>query len=52
MHAAVVVRGEEGKPSGDLVEIYGEVAPGDRVVKSASDEIRNGSAVRTKTAKS
>ena len=42
----------KGKPSGDLVEIYGEVAPGDRVVKSASDEIRNGSSVRTKTTKS
>jgi hypothetical protein len=42
----------KGKPSGDLVEIYGDVAPGDRVVKSASDEIRNGSSLKTKAAKS
>lgn len=35
-----------GAPAGDLVEVFGAIAPGDRVVKRASDELRNGSKVK------
>jgi membrane fusion protein, multidrug efflux system len=38
----------KGSPSGDLVEVVGALAPGDEIVKRASDEIRNGSRVQVK----
>jgi len=38
----------KGVAVGDLVEIFGAVSEGDVVVKRASDEIRNGSAVAVK----
>ncbi len=31
-----------GTPSGDLVEVFGRLEPGDRVVRRATDEIRDG----------
>ncbi|MDZ4798355.1 MAG: efflux RND transporter periplasmic adaptor subunit [Bryobacteraceae bacterium] len=39
-----------GKPAGDLLEVAGDVAPGDRVVKAATDEIRDGAPVTVKAA--
>jgi len=36
----------KGSPSGDLVEILGGLKEGDRVVRRASDEIRNGAALK------
>ena len=38
----------KGGPAGDLVEVFGPLNDGDVIVKRASDEIRNGSAVITK----
>jgi membrane fusion protein (multidrug efflux system) len=45
-HHAEWVEVKKGFQSGDLVEIYGKLAPGDKVVKQANDEIRDGSEVR------
>jgi membrane fusion protein, multidrug efflux system len=38
----------KGVAVGDLVEVFGGLSEGDVVVKRASDEIRNGSAVAVK----
>ncbi len=37
---------QRGAPIGDLVEIFGALAPGDEVVRRATDELREGAAVR------
>ena len=37
-----------GAAAGDLVQIYGDLNPGDRVVKAANDEIRDGSRIQAK----
>jgi multidrug efflux pump subunit AcrA (membrane-fusion protein) len=34
-----------GREAGGLVEIFGDLQPGDQIVKTATDEIRNGSAL-------
>jgi RND family efflux transporter MFP subunit len=34
-----------GRTAGDLVEVYGNLKPGDRIVRQANDEIRDGSRV-------
>ena len=39
---------KKGRVSGDQVEVLGNLAAGDVVVKRASDEIRNGSAIQAK----
>ncbi len=39
---------KKGAVSGELVEIVGRVAAGDKIVKRATDEIRNGSRIETK----
>ena len=36
----------KGPPSGELVEVAGDLKPGDLVVKRASDEIREGTAIK------
>jgi RND family efflux transporter MFP subunit len=41
-----------GRAAGDLVEVYGDLRPGDRIVRQANDEIRDGSPVRVNAAKS
>ena len=38
----------KGSAAGDLVEVFGPLSPGDVVVRRASDEMRQGSAVKTK----
>lgn len=38
----------KGNAAGELVEIFGPLAPGDMIVRRATDEIRNGSTVKTK----
>ncbi|HYL36793.1 MAG TPA: efflux RND transporter periplasmic adaptor subunit [Bryobacteraceae bacterium] len=38
-----------GAPQGDLVEVIGSLQPGDLVVRRASDEIREGTAIQTRT---
>jgi len=38
----------KGAPSGDLVEIFGPVAPGDLVVRRANDEIREGTRLQVR----
>jgi membrane fusion protein, multidrug efflux system len=35
----------KGAPAGDLLEVFGPLAPGDQIVKRATDEIRNGSQI-------
>jgi len=37
---------KKGAASADQLEVYGDLKPGDQIVKIASDEIRNGSNVR------
>lgn len=37
-----------GKPAGDLLEVSGDIAEGDRIVKAATDEIRDGAAIAVK----
>jgi len=37
---------KKGFQAGDQMEVYGDLKPGDQVVKQATDEIRDGSAVR------
>jgi RND family efflux transporter MFP subunit len=39
---------KKGLTSGDMMEIFGDLKPGDKLVKVASDEIRNGSNVKEK----
>lgn len=39
---------KKGLTSGDMMEIFGDIKPGDKLVKVASDEIRNGSNVKEK----
>jgi hypothetical protein len=36
---------KKGAPDGDLVEVTGDLRPGDRVVRRATDEIRPGSEI-------
>jgi len=43
---AVWIDVKKGFQAGDLMEVYGDLKPGDQVVKQATDEIRDGSAVR------
>lgn len=38
---------KKGREAGDQVEIYGKLDQGDKLVKTATDEIRNGSALKT-----
>ncbi len=45
-HHAVWVEVKKGFQSGDLMEVYGDLKPGDNVAKQATDEIRDGSVVR------
>ncbi len=47
-HKAQWVDVKKGRESGDQVEIYGKLNPGDPLVKTATDEIRDGSAIKTK----
>ncbi len=44
-HRAQWVEVKKGVQTGDVMEIYGNLEKGDHVVKKASDEIRDGSAV-------
>lgn len=37
---------QKGRDADDKVEIYGKLTPGDQLVKRASDEIRNGTAIQ------
>lgn len=39
---------KKGRESGDQVEIYGKLNAGDQLVKTATDEIRDGSTLKTK----
>jgi membrane fusion protein (multidrug efflux system) len=45
-HHAVWVEVKKGFQSGDQMEVYGDLKPGDNVAKQATDEIRDGSVVR------
>jgi len=45
-HRAQWILVKKGFQSGDLMEIFGDLRPGDQVVRQATDEIRNGSVVR------
>jgi membrane fusion protein (multidrug efflux system) len=45
-HHAVWVDVKKGFQSGDQMEVYGDLKPGDNVAKQATDEIRDGSVVR------
>ncbi|HEY4324695.1 MAG TPA: efflux RND transporter periplasmic adaptor subunit [Mucilaginibacter sp.] len=45
-HHAEWVYVKKGFESGGMVEVYGKLTAGDKVVKKATDEIRNGSAVK------
>ena len=45
-HKAVWVNVKKGIETADKVEVYGDIKPGDQVVKQASDEIRDGSTVK------
>jgi len=42
---------QKGLESGDNVEVHGDIKAGDQIVKAASEEIRNGSPVRTDAGK-
>ncbi len=42
---------KKGAPAGELVEVMGNLAEGDQVVKRATDEIREGSALTAKRSK-
>lgn len=39
---------KKGREAGDQVEIYGKLVEGDQLVKTATDEIRDGSTIKTK----
>jgi membrane fusion protein (multidrug efflux system) len=43
---------QPGRSADNKVEIYGKLSPGDQLVKSASEEIRDGSDIQTKAAAS
>jgi multidrug efflux pump subunit AcrA (membrane-fusion protein) len=45
-HHAEWVEVKRGFQSGDMIEVYGNLKPGDSVVKMATDEIRDGSQVK------
>jgi len=45
-HHAEWVDVQKGFQSGDEMEVYGKLMPGDKVVKKATDEIRDGSPVK------
>lgn len=45
-HHAQWVVVKKGFQSGDLMEVYGDLKPGDQVVKQATDEIRDGSVLK------
>ena len=45
-HKAEWVNVKKGVETSDKVEVYGNINPGDQVVKQASDEIRDGSTVK------
>jgi membrane fusion protein (multidrug efflux system) len=45
-HKAEWVSVKKGIEANDKVEVYGDIKPGDQVVKQASDEIRDGSPVK------
>ncbi len=45
-HHAVWVEVKKGFQSGDRMEVYGDLKPGDQVVKNATDEIRDGQQVK------
>ena len=45
-HRAEWVNVQKGIQSGDLMEVFGKLKKGDQVVKSATDEIRDGSTVK------
>ncbi len=45
-HHATWVEVKKGFQSGDMMEVYGDLQPGDSVAKQATDEIRDGSVVR------
>jgi len=47
-HHSEWVNVKKGFESGDMIEVYGKLVPGDKVAKKATDEIRNGSAVKAK----
>ncbi|MVN22004.1 efflux RND transporter periplasmic adaptor subunit [Mucilaginibacter sp. HMF7410] len=47
-HKAQWVDVKKGREAGDQVEIYGKLNEGDQLVKTATDEIRNGSTIKTK----
>ena len=40
---------EKGLQSGDVMEVYGKLLPTDKIIKAASEEIRDGSPVRIQT---
>jgi RND family efflux transporter MFP subunit len=42
---------QKGMEAGDNLEIHGDIKTGDQIVKGASEEIRNGSPVRTQAGK-
>jgi hypothetical protein len=39
---------KKGGSAGELVEVFGNLSPDDQIVKRASDEIREGSALKVK----
>jgi len=47
-HKAQWVDVKKGRESGDQVEIYGKLNEGDELVKTATDEVRDGSTIKTK----
>jgi membrane fusion protein (multidrug efflux system) len=47
-HKAEWVDVKKGFQSGDKAEIYGDIKPGDKLVKQATDEIRDGATVKDK----
>jgi membrane fusion protein (multidrug efflux system) len=47
-HRALWVNVQKGFQSGDMVEVYGDLKPGEQIVKQASDEIRDGSGIKDK----
>ncbi|SIR40839.1 RND family efflux transporter, MFP subunit [Mucilaginibacter lappiensis] len=47
-HKAIWVDAKKGLTSGDMMEVYGDLKPDDKLVKVASDEIRDGSTVKDK----
>jgi len=49
-HKAQWVLVQKGGQAGDLVSVYGDLKPGDMLVKSANDEIRDGQTVNDKPA--